>query len=182
MPKRWRIAAASSSAWVGCSLVPSPALITGASMITRDRGRGAILAVADDERVGTHRVQGARRVLERFALLDRRLLDRKRDRGRAEPVRRGRERHQGARRIFVEEIEDDPALEAADRLRRPVRGAPARGRGFGRSGRRSGLSIESRSTSASPNPRRANWPARRSRLAGCGRRPARRLSRRGGRG
>ncbi len=33
-PKRWRIVAASSSAWVGCSLVPSPALITGAATIS----------------------------------------------------------------------------------------------------------------------------------------------------
>jgi hypothetical protein len=33
-PRRWRIVAASSKAWVGCSLVPSPALSTGASMMS----------------------------------------------------------------------------------------------------------------------------------------------------
>ena len=37
----------------------------------RDRRRRAILAVADDQRVGPHRVQRPRRVLQRLALLDR---------------------------------------------------------------------------------------------------------------
>ncbi len=72
--------------------------------------------MTDDQRVGAHRVERPRGVLKRLALLDRRLLDGEGDYRRAKPMRGGREAHQGARRIFVEQVEDDLAGELARTL------------------------------------------------------------------
>ena len=183
-PKRWRMAAASSSAWVGCSLVPSPALMHRASMTRRDRRRRAVLAVADDQRIGPHRVQRPRGVLQRLALLHRDCSTGRVIADRAEPVRGGREGHQGARRIFVEQVEDDLAARArrlAARSRLWPNQCWPRSRMVAICASLS-ESMDRRSTSASLIAEPADWPARRSRPAGCARRPARRPSRRGGRG
>ena len=69
----------SSSAWVGCSCQPSPALITAqcstqpATCCGHARG-----AVADDHGVDAHRLDGLDRVAQRLALLDRRRGRRRR--------------------------------------------------------------------------------------------------------
>ena len=65
-----RIVKASSSAWVGCSWVPSPALTTLPSHPVGEPVRRAGGAVPDDDRVGAHRLEGQRGVLERLALGD----------------------------------------------------------------------------------------------------------------
>ena len=61
-----------------------------------------------------------RRVLERLALADRASLDRQRNRRRAEPVRGSRERHRGARRVFVEDVEDDAPVQPLARSAAPI--------------------------------------------------------------
>ena len=45
----------------------------------RDRGRRAILSVPHHQRIGPHRIQRARRVLESLAFLNRAALDRQRN-------------------------------------------------------------------------------------------------------
>ena len=80
-------------------------------MIAATSAGAPLVAVADDQRVGPHRVQRPRRILERLALLDRAMLDRQRHHLRAEPVGGDREGHQGPGRIFVEDVEDGQAVE-----------------------------------------------------------------------
>ena len=64
-----------------------------------------------DEQIGAHRIQGARRIPERLALLHRRLLDGKCQNVRAETRRSRREGHERTGRILVEEVEDELAGE-----------------------------------------------------------------------
>ena len=78
--RRWRRAArragpcariivnASSSACVGCSCMPSPALMMLARQIARQLMRRAGRGVAHDDHVGRHRLERARGVGERLAL------------------------------------------------------------------------------------------------------------------
>ena len=69
-PRCRRIVNASSSAWVGCSWVPSPALTTAPRIQPRWRA-GAARRRSEcrmTTRVGAHRLQGQRGVLEALAL------------------------------------------------------------------------------------------------------------------
>ena len=74
----------------------------------RDGRRRSVFLVPDHERVGPHRVQRPRRILQGLALFHRAVLDRKRNGLRAQSVDGGRERHRRARGAFVEDVEDDP--------------------------------------------------------------------------
>ena len=70
---RWRRSVnASSSAWVGCSWRPSPALTTLAVDPRRDPVRRAGRAVAHDDRVDAHRLDRLHGVEQALALLHRR--------------------------------------------------------------------------------------------------------------
>ena len=60
-PKACLIARASSSAWVGCSCWPSPALTTLPDTFLRQQGGGAGRGVAHHQQVGVHGVQRHRR-------------------------------------------------------------------------------------------------------------------------
>ena len=63
-----RMVSRSSSAWVGCSCAPSPALMTGQSMRCGQEVRRARGVVADDQAVGAHGGDVARRIEQRLAL------------------------------------------------------------------------------------------------------------------
>ncbi len=58
---------ASSNACVGCSCVPSPALITGICKCSRDEIGGAGTGVAHHDAVGLHRVERVHGIEKRFA-------------------------------------------------------------------------------------------------------------------
>ena len=125
---RWRRSVnASSSAWVGCSWRPSPALTTDASIHSRDAVRRAGGAVPHDHRVDAHRLDRLDRVEQALALLHRRRADRERHRVGGQPLRRGLERQPGAGRVLVEERHDGLA---------PQGRAPSGSRGPARRGRR----------------------------------------------
>ena len=70
-PRRRRMVSASSSAWVGCSWLPSPALMTAQSTFCDSRLTAPDSRMAHDQHVGLHGVQRHRRVEQRLALLDR---------------------------------------------------------------------------------------------------------------
>ena len=61
-PRRSRIVSRSSSACVGCSWQPSPALMIGHVDVAREQVRRARGVVADDDRIGPHGLEVARRV------------------------------------------------------------------------------------------------------------------------
>jgi len=67
LPLRWRIVSASSSAWVGCSWLPSPALMTAHRPF---RTAAAPHPIRDGARPArrVHRIQRHRRVDQRLAL------------------------------------------------------------------------------------------------------------------
>ena len=67
-PLRRRIVRASSSAWVGCSCAPSPALMTPQRELARQHARHAGVGVADDDEVRGHRRDVVRRVEQGLAL------------------------------------------------------------------------------------------------------------------
>ena len=66
-----RMVSASSSACVGCSCAPSPALITEQSTFCASSSAAPAASMADDQDVGPHGVQRHRRVDQRLALLHR---------------------------------------------------------------------------------------------------------------
>ena len=113
---------ASSSAWVGCSWVPSPALTTRA--VDPAGGgepvRGAGGAVPDDDGVGAHRLQGQRGVLQRLALGDRGALGGEVDDVGGQPLGGGLEGDPGAGRVLEEEVDDGAAAQGRQLLDRPV--------------------------------------------------------------
>ena len=149
-PSRWRMVSASSSAWVGCSWVPSPALITdgpaalgGASTPAScwaAPGRG----VADDQRVGARRAQRQGGVAQRLTLGHRRSRRADVDDVGAHPLAGHLERHPGAGGVLVEHRDDGAAtqrrqlldLAAQQRLSEPVGVVEDRGRLVAASGRR----------------------------------------------
>ena len=65
--RRSRMVRASSSAWVGCSCVPSPALMMGVGKIARQKVRRAGSRVAHHDGVGVHGAERIQRVDQRFA-------------------------------------------------------------------------------------------------------------------
>ena len=122
---------ASSSAWVGCSWVPSPAL-THAGVhpagvgepVRRTRG-----AVAHDDRVGAHRLERQRGVLERLALGQRGALGGEVDDVGREPLGGGLERDPGAGGVLEEQVDHGPAAQRRQLLDRPVGQRPHLRRG-----------------------------------------------------
>ncbi len=75
-PLRRRIVSASSSAWVGCSCAPSPALTTEQVTFCDRRLAAPDACVPHDQQVRPHGVERHRRVDQRLALLHRRRADR----------------------------------------------------------------------------------------------------------
>ena len=69
------------------------------------------VAVADDQRVGAHRIERARGIFQRLALLDARLFDLHRHRLRAEAIGGNFERQQRPRRIFEKGVDDGQPVE-----------------------------------------------------------------------
>ena len=121
-PRCCHMVKASSSAWVGCSWVPSPALTT----LERDPAgvgepvRGAAGAVPDDDGVGAHRLQGERGVLEALALAEAGALGGEVDDVGGEPLGRGLEGDAGAGGVLEEEVDDGAAAQGGQLLDRPV--------------------------------------------------------------
>ena len=76
-----------------------------------DIGRSAAGAVADDQGVGAHRVQGAGSIGECFAFLDRAHFYLHRHNLRAEPVGSDFEAEQGAGGVFEKGVDDGEAVE-----------------------------------------------------------------------
>ncbi len=114
----WRlIVSASSKAWVGCSCVPSPALITAASTICASRFGAPGLVVAHHQQVAMHGVQRGRGVDQRLALVHRGRGDRHVDHVGAEPLAGQLEAGAGAGAVLEEQIDQRaPAQQVALRL------------------------------------------------------------------
>ena len=124
---------------MGCSWVPSPALITCA--VRTDPGRELLRRtgrrVPADHGVGAHGLQGPRGVLERFALGDRRALGREVDHVRGQPLGGQLERDPGAGGVLEEQVDHGAAaqrgqlahLAAGDGLLDPCQHVLARCRG-----------------------------------------------------
>ena len=110
---RARIVNASSSAWVGCSWVPSPAFTTRPRIQPAVASRcGAPEAPCRiDHGVGAHRLQGQRGVLEALALGHARPLGREVDHVRGQPLGGGLERDPGAGGVLEEQVDDRPAAQ-----------------------------------------------------------------------
>ena len=94
---RWRRSVSrSSSACVGCSWQPSPALIDAGVDPGRDPVGRTGGGVAHDDRVDAHRLDRLHGVAQALALLHRRRRHRERHDVAREPLRRGLERDAGA--------------------------------------------------------------------------------------
>ena len=110
-PSRRRSVNTSSSAWVGCSCLPSPALITAAVGPAGDQLGGAGVGRADHDRgrvVGRQRLD---RVLERLALVDARAGRADADDVGAESLGGELEARARAGARLVEEVDDRAASE-----------------------------------------------------------------------
>ena len=105
----WRSASASSSACVGCSCCPSPALSTGQSDLAGDQPHRAAAAVADHDGIGAHGVERDRGVDQRFALLHAGLRGMHVDHVGAQPLARDLEAQQRAGGILEEGVDDRQA-------------------------------------------------------------------------
>ena len=106
----------SSSAWVGCSCLPSPALITEASVQRGDQPGGAGVRGADHDR---RRVVGGERrdrVLQRLALVDRGAGRLDADDVGREPLGGELEGGEGSGAGLVEEVDDGAAAQRRDLL------------------------------------------------------------------
>ena len=104
---------ASSSACVGCWCVPSPALITAPSIqpARGQRVRGAGGVVPDDDRVGAHRLQRQRGVLEGLALGHAGALGGEVDDVRGQPLGGGLERDARAGGVLEEQVDHRAAAQ-----------------------------------------------------------------------
>ena len=101
----------SSRVWVGCSCLPSPALITAASVWRAAIWQRADGVVADDQDVRGVGRQGEDRVLERLALLDARARALHVDHVRRQALAGQLERGRGARGGLEEHVDDRPPAE-----------------------------------------------------------------------
>ena len=115
-PNARRMESASSSAWVGCSCWPSPALMTLQLDLLRQQRRGARRAVADDQDVRLHGVQGHGGVDQGLALGDRGGPRAHVDHVGAQPLAGQLEGALGAGRILEEKVDQRPALEQVELL------------------------------------------------------------------
>ena len=87
----------------------------------REPVRRAADAVPHDDRVGTHRLQGQRGVLEALPLGQRRALGREVDDVGGQPLGRGLEGDAGAGGVLEEEVDDGATAQGGQLLDRPVR-------------------------------------------------------------
>ena len=104
----------SSRAWVGCSPMPSPALMIGLRAYCGRQGRGADLRMAQHDHIGIA-LQGAHGIGQRLALGDRgvaHLVDR--DHAAAQALHRRGEGGRGAGGRLVEQVGQDLALEQVE--------------------------------------------------------------------
>ena len=115
-----RIVEQSSSACVGCSCAPSPALTTPAPQARGEQVGGARLRVAHHDHVGRHRLEVPRRVEQRLALGRRRRRARDVDRVGRQPLGGDLERRARARRRLEEEVDDRLAAQGRHLLDRPL--------------------------------------------------------------
>ena len=114
-----RIVSASSSAWVGCSWLPSPALTTLQSSLRDSSSAAPAVLVAHHEDVGPHGVERRGGVDQRLALGDRGGRDGHVEHVGAQPLGRQLEGALGAGRGLEEQIDQrapaqDVALLARD--------------------------------------------------------------------
>ena len=115
------IVSASSSAWVGCSWVPSPALITAASTICASRFGRAGLVVPHHQQITMHCVQRSCGVDQCLALVHRGRRDRHIDDVRAQPLAGEFEAGPGTGAVFEEQVDQGaPAQQVALSFARPV--------------------------------------------------------------
>ena len=105
-PFCWNTVSMSSSAWVGCSWAPSPALITGASSTSAIRFGTPATACRTITHVGVHRVQGPGRVEDAFLLGEARRRGGEVDDVRRQALARDLEARLGARGRLEEEVHD----------------------------------------------------------------------------
>ena len=110
-PLRRRIVSASSSAWVGCSWLPSPALMTAQSTFSDSSCTAPEFGMAHDQHVGVHRVQGHRGVDQRLALDHRADRHRHVDHIGAEPLAGDLERGAGAGRVLEKAVDERAAAQ-----------------------------------------------------------------------
>ncbi len=114
-----RMVSASSSAWVGCSCAPSPALITEQPTFCASSSTAPAELMAHDQHVRPHGVQRHRRVDQRLALLHRGGRDRHVHDVGAEPLAGELERGLRARRCFEEQVDLRAARAAPPSSSRP---------------------------------------------------------------
>ena len=133
-PLRRRMVSASSSAWVGCSCAPSPALITAQSTLRASSLHRAGRMMAHDEHVGVHGVQRHRGVDQRLALLHRGGADRHVHHVGAEPLAGELEGGLRARRGLEEQVDLGQAAQSVAASCRPG-GSARQARRRGRAGR-----------------------------------------------
>ena len=107
-----RMVNVSSSACVGCSCAPSPALMTLALSNARKEMRRAGRAVADDDDVGVERFEIARGVLERLAFFQGGSFGGEIDDVGAQPMRGQFETDARARGRLDEKVDDGFAAQA----------------------------------------------------------------------
>ena len=149
-----RIVKASSSACVGCSCMPSPALMIADAADPRQQVRRAGRGVAHHDHVGRHRLEVARGVEQRLALGDARRRGRDVQRVGAEPLLGDLERGPGARARLEEQVDDRPAAQRRDLLDRPrcrLPSSPRRCRGSARSPPASSSSMPEQVPRAQPD-------------------------------
>ena len=108
-PRRRRMVSASSSAWVGCSWLPSPALMTAPLTFSDSSLTAPESGMAHDQHVRVHGVQGHGGVEQGFALLDRGPGDRHVDHVGPQALGRQLERRAGAGRALEEQVDDRQA-------------------------------------------------------------------------
>ena len=132
-PSRCRMVSASSNACVGCSWVPSPALITDGPVLQPSQ-RGPVgkpvrrtgSRVPDDQRVGAGGPQGQRGVAQRFAFAHRRSRGADVDHVGAHPLAGDLERHPGAGGVLVEHRDHRAAAQRRQLADLAARPGPAR--------------------------------------------------------
>ena len=119
-PLRSRIVNASSSACVGCSCMPSPALMIAGAADARQQVTRARRAVAQHDHARRHRLDVHRRVDQRLALDDARRADGDVERVGAEALLGDLERRARARARLEEQVDDGAAAQRRHLLDRAL--------------------------------------------------------------
>ena len=116
----WRMVNASSSACVGCSCMPSPALMISRAADPRQQMAGARRGVAQHDHVRRHRLDVHRGVGQRLALEHARRRHGDVQRVGAEPLLGDLERGPRPRARLVEQVDDRLAAQRRHLLDRPL--------------------------------------------------------------